>query len=150
MSSTVSVTPTTVEIRPSRWLACYVLSVYAAACLVIIILPVSPWVVGAALSVLLLSNVANYRTRVSLRSRRAVVMLNRHTDGTWQLCQTSGVSCQARLLPDSYLHPELLVLNFRLDNGKRRSVVLMRDSADATCLRRLRVELAFGARTSTT
>ena len=146
MSSTVSVTPLAVDIRPSRWLACYVLSVYVTAGLVVIVLPVSPWIISIALIVLLLSGTATFRVRVNLCSRRAVVALNRYADGTWQLRLADGTLHQARLLPDSYLHPELQVLNFRLDNGMRRSVVLMRDSADPASLRRLRVGLALGMR----
>ena len=146
MSSTLSVTPLAVEIKPSRWLACYVLGVYVAAGLVVVVLPVSPWVISLALTVLSLSGAATFRLRVNLRGRRAVVALNRHADGTWQLRLADGALHQAHLLPDSYLHPELQVLNFRLDNGKRRSVVLMRDSADAISLRRLRAGLTLGVR----
>jgi toxin CptA len=143
MSSTVSVTPLSIEIRPSRWLARYVLSVYAAAALTVIGLPISPWVTSTVLCILSISGLLTYQTRVRLRSRRAVVALNRCADASWQLRSADGTAHQARLLPDSYLHPELLVLNFRLGNGKRRSVVLVRDSADKTTLRRLRVALAL-------
>ncbi len=148
MSSTVSVTPIAVDIRPSRRLACYVLGVYAASCLVIFILPISQLAVSIALIVLLLLGTVTYHTRVSLRSPRAVVALNRHADGAWQLRLSSGDSYQARILPDSYVHPDLLVLNFRLSRGKRCSVVLLRDSADTACLRRLRAGLSLGVRES--
>lgn len=148
MSSIVSATPLTLELKPSRWLALYVLCVYAAAVLVIVILPVAFLVKCGALLVSLLSCALTYQRRVNLRSRHAIVGLNRHTDGSWQLRLTDGNTHQASLLPDSYLHPELLVLNFRLGSGKRRSVVLVRDSADATSLRRLRVGLALGVRQS--
>ncbi len=148
MSSTVSVTPLTLEIKPSRRLAIYVLCVYTAAALVVFFLPVSLRMMCGALLALLLSCVLTYKHRVSLRSRNAIVGLNRHTDGTWQLHLTDGTTHQASMSPDSYLHPELLVLNFRLGNGKRRSVVLVRDSADSTSLRRLRVALALGVRES--
>ncbi len=146
MSSTVFVTPLTLEIRPSRYLAYYVLGVYAAAGLVVIGLPLPAWFKCAMLAVLLLFCAVTYQARVSLRSSRAVVGLNRHADGAWQLRTTDGAAHQARLLPDSYLHPELLVLNFRLAGGRRRSVVLVRDSADCADLRRLRVALALGVR----
>ena len=144
MSSTVSVPQLALEIKPSRLLAIYVLCVYSIACLVIIILPLSPWLLSAGLCALLLAGKMTYQTRVNLRSRRAVVALNRYVDASWQLGMTDGATLQASLLPDSYLHPELLVLNFRLVNGKRRSVILVRDSADSTSLRRLRAALALG------
>ncbi len=146
MLSTISVTPLALEIKPSRRLACYVLSVYLVATLVVIILPLSPWFVSAALGAVLLSGAVTYHNRVSLHRPDAVVGLNRHVDGTWQMRHTDGTSHLASLLPDSYLHPELLLLNFRLSTGKRRSVVLLSDSADATSLRRLRVGLMLGVR----
>ncbi len=146
MSSTVSVIPLALERRPSRLLAIYVLCVHVTAALVTLILPVSRWMMCGTLLMLLLSGILMYRRRVSLRSRDAIVGLDRNADGTWQLRLTDGTTRQASLLPDSYLHPELLVLNFRLGNGRRDSVVLLRDSADSTRLRQLRVALALGVR----
>ncbi len=146
MSSTVSVAPLSLEIRPSRYLAFYVLGVYTAAGLVVIALPVSAWFKCALLGGVFLFCIVTYRTRVSLRNRRAVVGLSRQTDGAWQLRFADGAAQQARLLQDSYLHPELLVLNFRFAAGKRRSVVLVRDSTDSVGLRHLRVALALGVR----
>jgi toxin CptA len=148
MSSTVSVIPLALEIKPSRLLAIYLICVYATAALVVLILPVSLWLMCCALLSLLLSGAFTYRHRISLRSRNSIVGLNRNADGTWQLRLTGGAAHQASLQPDSYLHPELLVLNFKLGNGKRRSVVLVRDSADCTSLRRLRVALALRVRES--
>lgn len=146
MSSTVSATPLAVEIKPSRRLAIYVLGVYATAASVVLALPVSRVVIAGALLGLFLAGVHAYQRRVTLRSRHAIVGLNRHADGTWLLHLADGATHQASLLPDSYLHPGLLVLNFRLGNDRRRSVVLARDSADSTSLRRLRVALSLGVR----
>lgn len=146
MSSTVSVIPLALEIKPSRLLAIYVLCVYATAVLVVLMLPVPLWMMCGGLLILLLSGMLTHRRRVSLRGRNSIVGLNRNADGTWQLRLTDTSTHQARLLPDSYLHPELLVLNFRLGNRRRRSVVLVRDSTDSTSLRRLRVALALGVR----
>jgi hypothetical protein len=116
--------------------------------LVVLILPVSFWTMCGALLLLVMSCGLTYKRRVSLRGRNAIVGLNRHADGAWQIHLTDGSAHQANLLPDSYLHPELMVLNFRLGTGKRRSVVLVRDSADNTSLRRLRVALALRVRES--
>jgi hypothetical protein len=148
MSSTVSVTPLALEIKPSRRLAICILCVYTLAALAVFTLPVSLWLMCGALLPLLLSCGVTYQRRISLRSSKAIVGLNRHADGVWQIRLTDGSAHQANLLPDSYLHPELMVLNFRLGTGKRRSVVLVRDSADGASLRRLRVALALGVRES--
>lgn len=146
MSSTVSVTPLALEIKPSRCLAVYVLCIHSVAALVVVILPVPLWMMCGALLVLLLSCVLTFKQRIRLRSHKAIVGLNRFADGAWQLRLTNGAIHQANLLPDSYLHPELLVLNFRQDSGKRCSVVLLRDSADSSSLRRLRVAFTLGVR----
>jgi toxin CptA len=148
MSSTVSVTPLALEIRPSRLLALYVLCVHAIAMLVVFVLPISLWLKCGLLFVLTMSCALTYRRRVGLRSRHSIMGLNRSTDGIWRIQLGDGTVHEVVLLPDSYLHPELLILNFRVGKRRRRSVVLLRDSADCTCLRHLRVALAMGARES--
>ena len=148
MSSTVSEIPLSIEIKPSRLLTVYVLCIHAAATLVATILPVSLWIMCGMLLLLLMSCAVTYTRRINLHTRNAVVGLERRPDGAWQIHLKDGSAHQVNLLPDSYLHPELLVLNFKLCSGKRRSVVLARDSADSTSLRRLRVALALGVRES--
>lgn len=146
MSSPLSVTALALEIKPSRWLARYVCGVFAAAHLILFTLPVSAWIVCTASVALLAAGVKTYRTRVSLCAPRAVVRINRHTDRTWQLQLRNGAQLDATLRHDSYLHPHLIVLNFKLTTGRRHSVVLCRDAADATALRHLRVALALESR----
>ena len=146
MSSLLSVTALALEIKRSHWLAGYVLCVFVAANTILVMLPVSVWILCIAAVALLAASARTYRIRVTLRDSRAVVRLSRHTDGTWQLQLRNGAKLGATLLHDSYLHPSLIVLNFKLNTGKRRSVVLCRDSADATALRHLRIALALESR----
>ena len=67
-------------------------------------------------------------------------------DGSWQIGESGAGLREARLLAHSFLHPALLVLNFRrLDDGARRVVVLCRDSESEAVLRRLRRRLYLRA-----
>jgi len=61
-------------------------------------------------------------------------------DGVWRLETGDGSVHRARLT-GGYAHPGIVILNFRLENGGRRSLALLPDAADAEALRRLRVWL---------
>ena len=61
-------------------------------------------------------------------------------DGRWRLETGSGATYPADLI-GGYAHPAIVILNFRLENGRRRSLTLLPDSADPDALRRLRVWL---------
>ncbi|MGB5062377.1 MAG: protein YgfX [Candidatus Competibacter sp.] len=61
-------------------------------------------------------------------------------DGRWRLETGDGARYLARLT-GGYAHPGIVVLNFRLESGWRRSLVLLPDAVDSETLRRLRVWL---------
>ena len=61
-------------------------------------------------------------------------------DGVWRL-ETGDGSLYRAGLTDGYAHPGVVILNFRLESGGRRSLALLPDAADAEALRRLRVWL---------
>ena len=75
--------------------------------------------------------------------RRALARLTWHADGTWLLHEATGAKLEAELLGDSLVHDALLVLNFRLKDGARRSRAVLGDEADEESLRRLRARLAL-------
>ena len=63
-------------------------------------------------------------------------------DGQWLLEDAAHQSHIALLMPSSYLHARLLILNFKLvESGRRRTVILLPDSLDVQTLRRLRSRL---------
>jgi hypothetical protein len=63
-------------------------------------------------------------------------------DGGWRLLLGSGETLQARLLPDSFVKPWLVVLRFKTENfSYPRSMVLFPDSLDRTVNRNLRIYL---------
>ncbi|HET7798089.1 MAG TPA: hypothetical protein VFK72_09410, partial [Nevskia sp.] len=55
-----------------------------------------------------------------------------------------GTKRDAELLPSSLVNGRVLVLNFRLADGSRRSRALFGDEVDADALRRLRARLLTG------
>lgn len=61
--------------------------------------------------------------------------------GVWSVYGARGQQASATLLGSSYLHPRLLVLNFLLTTGERRSRAILGDEADPELLRRLRARL---------
>lgn len=73
---------------------------------------------------------------------RALARLTWHGDGRWTLRTARGDTLEATLRGDSVVHRYLLVLNFDLPAGGRRTRVLLGDELDADALRRLRARLA--------
>jgi len=73
---------------------------------------------------------------------RALVRVTWQADGSWALREQSGLSSAAELLGNSYLHPKLLVLNFKLKDGARRSRAILGDEATPAQLQRLRARLS--------
>ncbi|MGH8461214.1 MAG: protein YgfX [Stenotrophobium sp.] len=72
---------------------------------------------------------------------KAIVRLVWHAEGGWTLHDAVGRHSEATLLGNSYVHARLLVLNFRLKSGRRRTRILLGDELDGELLRRLRARL---------
>lgn len=73
---------------------------------------------------------------------RALTRIVWHASGGWTVYNEAGKSADAELLPGSFRHPAILVLNFRLPDGSKRTRVLLGDEAPEEPLRRLRARLA--------
>ncbi len=73
---------------------------------------------------------------------RALTRLTWHTQGGWTLHDASGREAQAELAGSSLTHSPLLVLNFKLKKGGRRTRILMGDELEADQMRRLRARLS--------
>lgn len=67
------------------------------------------------------------------------------SDNDWQLVKHNGKRYDAYLLGSSYVHRQLLVLNFKLRGkswyNRYQTLILLPDSVDADCFRRLCVRL---------
>ena len=72
----------------------------------------------------------------------ALARLTWHAHGPWSVHDARGARWDgAELLGNSLVHDRLLVLNFRLPDGERRTRALLGDELDEEALRRLRARL---------
>lgn len=71
----------------------------------------------------------------------ALVRLVWQADGQWLVIDSAGRKSEAELLGHSCVHSLLMVLNFRLKSGERRTRVVLGDELGADPLRRLRARL---------
>jgi toxin CptA len=72
---------------------------------------------------------------------KALTRLIWHAEGSWTLTDAGG-NFDAELLGSSFVHSALLVLNFQLMKGGRRTRVMLGDEIDADLMRRLRARLS--------
>jgi len=132
--------------RQSRLLARFLIGIHALALATVLAGVPNRLVMLVLLAVIALSFFRNYRRHVLHRGVRAPRRVVCQEDGRWRLQDHRGVMHEARLLPSSYLHPQLVILNFALDaRPRRRNLVLCPDSLDAQTLRQLRVRLRVAA-----
>lgn len=71
---------------------------------------------------------------------RALVRIVGHGDGRWTL-EDAAEHRYGATLENGFLLSGLMVLGFRLDDGKRRQRLLLGDEVDSESLRRLRARL---------
>ncbi len=167
MSSAGSGRSLSIEPRDSRLFAGAVSLLHAGALALTWTLPVSYWIIAALGLAVVASCACALAGPVFRRLPSSILALEWQADGGWRARRRDGGEEALRLLPDSYVHPRLVVLNFRragegwrprwrafvsapsprslalLADRGRRSVVLLSDSADDDTLRRLRVRLRF-------
>lgn len=128
-----------VEPRPSRSLLLGGGASHVLASAAVIVSSIPWWIkagfiVGIALSLAWFGYCHGYP-----RGRRFIVRVEL-LNGRWRLESGDSVEHWARLT-DGYAHPLVIILNFRLEEGRPQSLVLLPDSADADALRRMRVWL---------
>ena len=80
-----------------------------------------------------------------LHKGAAVALAVWHQDGSWSLVDATGAAQDAALSGSSYVHPRLIILNFRVGPVRRRTLVLLPDNTPAVVLRRLRARLRLSA-----
>ncbi len=128
-----------IELKPSRWLGLIVLLMALLGYLAIV-LAALPLAIKWALA----AGVATALGSALLRHRSAPPRLLLGRQGGLQLRTGSGEWMAASVLPDSFVSIWLCVVRLQAD-GKRRTLTLLPDSAEAESLRRLRVWLRWGA-----
>ena len=130
------------RIRPSRLLGLLVLSIHAAA---LTLLPTlaTPWWGQLLLSLAVVGSlIQNLRRHVFLLSPLSIIQIVWERSGDWTLMHRSGAVQAATLLPSTFVHHHLMILNFRGESHWQwPSVVLFDDAAGRDSLRQLRVRL---------
>lgn len=128
----------TLEIRPSRQLAGFLILLHALAFIAAIANPLPIWA-RAALLVFTIANFGYSFRQAVLRT--AVTGLRCVPGQSWILYQREGESTRAQLSTSTLVTPWLVLLHFQGER-KKSSLLLCRDSLDAESFRRLRVLLA--------
>ncbi len=145
MSSQKYVIPLRINPGFSLRLAIFLMLVHLGGILMLLNLPWQWWQIVLMSSVTLISLIYSLGRHVLQTHQRSISEINWTSDGRWLLTTRSGNSFQARLSANSFLHPQLVVLNFIHGRWKRQSVVLFRDALDQESFRRLRVRLGRDA-----
>ncbi len=130
-----------IELKPSRRLGLLLL-VMAALAVAALWLADLPWGVRLLLSMAVAaSSVWGWRQGALPGKLRLAA------DGRLQCPDGTGAWCDVDVLDDSFVSTVLIVLRYRMADGKRRVLTLLPDSADSDDLRRLRVSLRWARRT---
>lgn len=143
MTSADLTAPLRMELRRSLRLAVLLLLLHGGALLLAMLVPLVWWAKSLLVAAIVASFIETFITYALLRGKRAIRELVSYSDGRWSLRRTTGEEFTARLLPGAYVHPQLIILTFQRDEERwrRSTVVLLRDTLDATSLRRLRMRL---------
>lgn len=139
-SSAKYATALSLEPRPSRWFALFLASTHCGAAGVVLAAGLAWWADALLYTSIAASAAYLHLRHAGLTHDRAVVHLTWTRHGDWRLTTADGTEHDADLQGDSYIHPWLVILNFRLAKG-RTSVVLFPDSLHEDDFRRLRVRL---------
>jgi hypothetical protein len=143
MSSSKFAAPLVLDIRPSLPIAAVLLTMHVLSGVAALVLPLPWWLRAALVAPIVASVVHTVRNHALLRDNRAVVSLCWGVDDAWTLTTRAGDAIDATLLPGSYLHPLLAVLNFRAADRRRMSVVIIPARVDAERFRQLRIRLSL-------
>lgn len=142
MSSTKFAQPLRLNPKPSRILIGLLTAGHLGALLVLVPLDLSILIKMIIAVALVVSWVVAMRKQPGRMNEEGVQSLIWQSDGEWLLQTVAGDELPATLHPSTYVHPWLVVLNFRQE-GKPGllSVVLVPDALDAETFRELRVRL---------
>jgi len=137
--------PLHLEPRTSVQLSMALLLLHGLGLLVAMNLNLPIWAGMLLSAAILLNFYTTFSTHVMGRGKFAILSLVWEDEGEWKILMSDARQYIARLLPSSYVHTRLIVLNFRLENGGRRTSILLPDSLDKTTYRKLLVRMQMEA-----
>lgn len=127
------------SLRPSPILLIVGGSAHVLAVVAVAASALTGWLKGGWIVAILLG-VSHFLWRYGYRAGGGFIARLELAEERWRLETGSGARYMA-VCVSGYAHPWLILLNFRLENGRRRSLALLPDAADPAALRRLRVWL---------
>lgn len=141
MSSSPFSTSLDLSLRPSVRAVAWV-SVLHMAAITLVVLSAPPKWVGLGMALLFLLSWFSLRRHPAFGyGPRALTRLIWHAEGGWTVESARGGREDAELLGGSVVQSWIMVLNFRLKAGGKRTRVLVGDELDADPMRRLRARL---------
>lgn len=136
------IAPIHISLGPSRWLGLGLAIAYGGAGLAILALAWPGWTKILLEFIVIAGWVRAFRWHVQHRGD-AIIALDATAEGEWIVTTARRGKCRGMLARDSVVLPWLTVLIFKLEDGRRRSVVLLPDNVDVHSFRRLRVRLRY-------
>jgi len=134
--------PLVIELNFSRYLAQVFIVLSGATFSLILILPLPVWFRLSLLILVFVCFLNAYQRDISIVSSTRFIRIIWEDKNQWWLVTQGGQSIKASLSRDSVSWANILVLNFhKHEDGRRRSLVLLADSASQEQLRLLRVRL---------
>lgn len=131
-----------IELRPSRYLAAFLLLTHGGVILMFLFLNIAWWGQWIASLSMVTSFWILIRQYVTRRSRWSVMKMRLEEDGSWYLILRSKKECKASLKGDSFSSEKLTLLNFRLEQlNKSISVIIFSDAVDKKTFQALRIWL---------
>lgn len=145
MSSNTYAAPLVLEIAPSLPFALVLACAHGGVLMVLAMLPLPGWMLWVLTILVMVHAAYSIRRHALLQDAKSVVRLLWDAQDQWTLTRRDGIACSAKLLPGSYLHPALTVLNYKVSNWHRTSVVILPQRVDAEDFRKLRVRMLLAS-----
>jgi len=134
-------TPLQLEPGPSRTLCAGLILVHVAAIMVLPFMPLPLWPGLIILLFLLFSLWRAIRVHITLGHPGSVRAVQWGEARSCRLRLATGQDIAARLLPQVFMLPWLVIMHFSSGRGRIHHLVLLPDMLDAGVFRRLRVRL---------
>lgn len=131
-------------LKPSKYCAAWLIMIHlgAAICVLLTPIPLTIKTIGALFCAYLAWHTC--RQYAFLSAPKAIVACTLLHDKIWQLKNRSGEEFLAELRGDTWRSTSIVLLNFKIQDSRRRmSVILFKDALEPTALRHLGVYLTI-------
>ena len=141
MSHAAYASPLVLEPGVSRYLILYLIVIHTLA-LAVVAAPLNiPVALRLAIAVAIVISFIGHWRRTRVNDPARIHRLVWEADDDWTLWSNDSTELVGQLRPDSYESIWLVILRLQLQQGGRRTLVLLPDMLDRQSFRRLRVRL---------